>query len=76
MRIECDRLGAAAEEAIFRMQLVVDDSTVAKLADAAFATVGTFGDAEDLEELRRNEDAFEDAVKKFIGATAESLRRS
>jgi hypothetical protein len=41
-RIECDRLGASAEAARFRVQLVSGDARLMDLADAAFTPSGPF----------------------------------
>jgi hypothetical protein len=73
-RIECDRLGANAESARFRVQLVSDDSELMMLADSAFASVGSIDGASDRGELQEHENRFETAVKVFIRAAAERLR--
>ncbi|MER7751695.1 hypothetical protein [Kitasatospora sp. NPDC097643] len=69
---EADRLGAVAETARFRLQLV--SGRPEPLADAAFACVGALRDAVDLAELRAREAEFEAAVAAFIAAAAASLR--
>ena len=43
-RIEGDRLGASAEAARFRLQLVTGDPRLVRLADAAFTAVGAISD--------------------------------
>ncbi len=73
-RIECDRLGASADAARFRVQLVSDDSRLMNLADSAFKTIGTIHGASDLAELREHENSFEAAVREFIHAAAQRLR--
>lgn len=73
-RVECDRLGASAEAARFRVQLVSGDFGLMGLADSAFAAVGTIHSASDREELREHENRFEAAVKEFIQAAAIQLR--
>ncbi len=76
VRIECDRLGAAAETAQFRVQLVCEDRELMDLADAAFAAVGggVISGAPSRTELGAAEDRFEAAVKAFISAASARLR--
>ncbi|HCU92061.1 MAG TPA: hypothetical protein DHU96_04730 [Actinobacteria bacterium] len=73
-RIECDRLGASAEAARFRVQLVSGDSGLMSLADSAFTAIGTLHSASDTGELREHENRFEAAVREFIQAAAMRLR--
>jgi hypothetical protein len=73
-RIECDRLGASAEAARFRVQLVSGDPEVEMLADAAFTAVGALSGSPDRSELREREDRFEAAVMMFIHAASGRLR--
>ena len=73
-RVEGDRLGAAAEAARFRVQLVSDDPQLEELADSAFSALGAIGTASDSNELRRIEEDFEGAVKEFIAAAGARLR--
>jgi hypothetical protein len=73
-RIECDRLGATAEAARFRVQLICGDPGVATLADAAFTAVGTISSSPDRNELRERENRCEAAVRLFIHAASEQLR--
>jgi hypothetical protein len=73
-RIECDRLGASAEAARFRVQLVSGDPEVMTLADAAFTAVGALTRSADRDELREREDRFEAAVTTFIHAASRRLR--
>ena len=73
-RIECDRLGASAEAARFRVQLVSGDPEVEMLADAAFTAAGTLSSSADRSELREREDRFEAAVMMFIHAASGRLR--
>ena len=76
IRTECDRLGAAAETAQFRVQLVCGNLELINLADAAFSAVGggAISDTPGRTELRAAEDRFEAAVKAFISAAAKQLR--
>jgi hypothetical protein len=77
-RMECDRLGAAAETARFRVQLACGDAELMDLAEAAIAAVG--GDAisgtPGRAELRTAEEQFEAAVKAFISAASARLQVS
>jgi hypothetical protein len=73
-RVEGDRLGAAAEAARFRVQLVSGDSQLIGLADSAFSALGAIRTAPDIDELREIEKKFENAVKKFIAAAGARLR--
>jgi hypothetical protein len=72
-RIECDRLGASAEAARFRVQLVSGDPGLGTLADAAFTAVGALSGSPDRSELREREDHFEAAVTMFIRAASGQL---
>jgi hypothetical protein len=73
-RIECDRLGAAAEAARFRVQLIFGDPEVGMLADAAFTAAGALSSSPGRGELRERENRFEAAVTMFIHAAAGRLR--
>jgi len=71
--IECDRLGAAAEIARFRVQLVCRDPELVSLADAAFEAAAALTSPPSRKELRAAEDQFEAAVKAFIETAARRL---
>jgi hypothetical protein len=73
-RIECDRLGASAEAARFRVQLVLGDPEVMRLADAAFTAAGALSRSADRDELRERENRFEIAVTLFMHAASGRLR--
>jgi hypothetical protein len=73
-RIECDRLGASAEAARFRVQLVSGDPEVEMLANAAFTAIGALSSSPDRDELRERENHFEAAVTTFIHAASGRLR--
>jgi hypothetical protein len=73
-RVECDRLGASAEAARFRVQLVSGDPEVGMLADAAFTAVAALSSSPDRNELRERENHFEAAVTMFIHAASGRLR--
>jgi hypothetical protein len=73
-RAECDRLGAAAEQAQFRMRLISEDPELAILADAAFATIGSIGRAAGKDQLAERETRCLDALNAFIAGAATHLR--
>lgn len=73
-RSEADQLGAQAEAARFRMQLLTGDARLHNLADSAFDAVGAIKDASDNDALHRQEQLFEEAVKDFIRAAAQTVR--
>ena len=75
-RIEGDRLGASAEAARFRVQLVSGDSRVTMMADSAFAALGAIRTAPDRNALIEVEERFEGAVGEFVAAAAAQLRAS
>ncbi|HEX9518840.1 MAG TPA: hypothetical protein VF940_22000 [Streptosporangiaceae bacterium] len=75
-RIEGDRLGASAEAARFRVQLVSGDSRVMMMADSAFAALGAIRTAPDRNALIEVEERFEGAVGEFVAAAAAQLRAS
>ncbi|MCP3817484.1 hypothetical protein NLX86_04830 [Streptomyces sp. A3M-1-3] len=71
---ECDRLGAAAEHARFRVQLVAEDPALTVLADAAFATIGAVRDAAGRTELLDHEARCLDALGAFMASAAAQVR--
>lgn len=73
-RIECDRLGASAEAARFRVQLVSGEPGLMSLADSAFTAIGAIHTAADRSELHERENRLEATVKEFIQAAAARLR--
>lgn len=73
-RAEGDRLGAAAEAAQFRFELVSGDSRLMELAESAFSALGAIHTASDKNELRDIEKKFEGAVKELIAAAGALLR--
>ncbi|MET9962296.1 hypothetical protein ABZ128_25100 [Streptomyces sp. NPDC006326] len=81
-QVECDRLGAAAEAAAFRLRLVVGGgdgvgkgggAPLSPLMDAVSARLGELGEAEDRQALRAVEARFEAAVGAFLEAAARRL---
>lgn len=68
---EADRLGAEAEAARFRLEMVVDDAQVLAAADEAFAAAGALRSTPDHGALVEGERAFESAVRRL----AEEVRR-
>jgi hypothetical protein len=73
-RAECDRLGAAAEQAQFRIRLISEDPALAALADAAFATIGAIDRATDEEQLAERETQCLKTLSVFIAHAAAQLR--
>jgi hypothetical protein len=73
-RTEADQLGASAEAARFRVQLVSGDSQLMVLADSAFVALGAIRVASDRTEVVAVEKRFESAVKEFIAAAGARLR--
>jgi hypothetical protein len=73
-RIECDRPGASAEAARFRVRLVSGDPGLEMLANAASAAAGALSGAPDRDELRQRENRFETAVTTVIHAASGRLR--
>jgi hypothetical protein len=73
-RVEGDRLGATAEAARFRVQLISGDSQLIMLADSAFSALGAIRTASDRNELLEAEKQFESAVREFIAAAGARLR--
>jgi hypothetical protein len=72
--VEADRLGAAAEAARFRMLIVLDDSSLAQLADRAFESIDAIGEAVERNDLIPAEEQFAEAVRMFIAAGSHALR--
>ncbi|MFB7467974.1 hypothetical protein ACFCZ1_31530 [Streptomyces sp. NPDC056224] len=73
-RLESDRLGAAAETAAFRLQLVVDDPQLRRLMEAVSDRLGEITRAEDRQTVVAIESGFEQAVRAFVDAAADQLR--
>jgi len=71
---ETDRLGAEAEAARIRVQLLFDDPELMQRADRAFAAIAGVRDAADRDALREAEIGFDTAVKEFVAAAAARLR--
>lgn len=73
-QLESDRLGALAETAQFRLQLVSDDAELQRLAAAVLSATGEIRTAADRREVVRMEREFEAAVRAFIAAAAAQVR--
>jgi hypothetical protein len=65
---ESDRLGAAANHARFRVQLVAQDPELVALADAVFEPIGAAARAADQAELVEHESRCQQKLKEFITA--------
>ncbi|MEV7417640.1 hypothetical protein [Streptomyces sp. NPDC089919] len=72
--LESDRLGAAADTAAFRLQLVADDPHLRPLMTAISQKLGEITHAADRAALVTIERAFEDRVRAFVDAAGERLR--
>jgi hypothetical protein len=72
--VDADRLGAAAEAARFRVLLLLDDPSLAELADKAHASIVPLTEAEQRADLRAAEQAFAAAVVEFVEAARRALR--
>jgi hypothetical protein len=71
---EADRLGAAAEAAMFQMLLVLDDPDLRELADGAFKQVGAVHSAEDKADVEILDVEFEAHMSKFVTKAGQLLR--
>ena len=69
-RVESDKLGAAADTANFRLQLVAHDPVLRPLMDTIRAKVGAIDAAEDRQQLIVLESEFDQAVRAFLAAAA------
>ncbi|WP_338496080.1 hypothetical protein [Streptomyces sp. SJL17-4] len=67
---ECDRLGAAAEDAQFRVRLLAEDATLVALAVSAFDAVAPLRTASDGAELADREQDLQRALNAFVVAAA------
>ncbi|MEV6544468.1 hypothetical protein [Streptomyces sp. NPDC051665] len=68
---ECDQLGAATENARFRVRLLAHDLMLVALADAAFDAVGPIRTASNRTELAEREQDLQTALNAFITAAAQ-----
>lgn len=73
-RAESDRLGAAADHARFRVQLLAGNPDLVALADAAFEPIGALHHAADRAELVEHENRCQDLLKAFITAAGAQVR--
>jgi hypothetical protein len=67
---ECDRLGAATENAQFRVRLLAEDDTLVALAASAFDAIGPIRRASTKTELAEREQELQDNLNAFIAAAA------
>lgn len=74
LRAEADRLGAAADHALFRVQLVAGDPALVTRADAAREPIDAIFGAADLPELRQHETQCQEIIKAFIAAAGDQVR--
>jgi len=73
-RTEADRLGAAADHARFRVQLLAEDPDLVALADAAFEPIGAIHHAADRAELVNHENRCQDLLRMLITAAGAQVR--
>ncbi|WP_405563448.1 hypothetical protein OG418_02290 [Streptomyces phaeochromogenes] len=71
---ECDRLGAATENAQFRVKLLAEEATLVALAASAFDAIGPIRRASTKAELVEHEGQLQDALNAFIAAAAVQVR--
>ncbi|MGW3661803.1 hypothetical protein [Streptomyces sp. NPDC005141] len=67
---ECDRLGAATENAQFRVRLLAEDDTLVALAASAFDAIGPIRRASTKTELAEREQELQGVLNAFITAAA------
>ena len=72
-RVEADRLGAAADHARFRVQMVARDPDLVRLADAVREPIDAIYEAADLPELKEHEKRCHELVKAFIAAAGDQV---
>ena len=70
---EADRMGAAAEGALIRLLLVIDDAELRRLADAASAHIAVIRAAADKAELEAREAEFAAAREAFISSARRAV---
>ncbi|MEV6013216.1 hypothetical protein AB0M29_41445 [Streptomyces sp. NPDC051976] len=70
---ECDRLGAAAENAQFRVLLLAEDATLVALAASAFDAIEPIRRASTRTELAAGEQALQGALNAFIATAAAEI---
>ncbi|MGW4685621.1 hypothetical protein ACWEPM_12055 [Streptomyces sp. NPDC004244] len=71
---ECDRLGAATENAQFQVRLLAEDPTLIALAASAFDAITPIRTASTSTELANREQDLQDALNAFITAAATQIR--
>jgi hypothetical protein len=73
-RAASDRLGAAADHARFRVQLLAENPNLLALADAAFEPISAIHHAADRAALVEHENRCQDLLKAFITAAGAQAR--
>ena len=74
LRAEANRLGAAADHARFRVQLLSRDPGLVSCADAAFEPIDAIYGAADLPEARVYETRCQEILGQFITAAGDEVR--
>ena len=71
---EADRLGAAADHAQFRVQLLAGEGELIALAEATFDPIDSIRSAANRAELVKHEELCQDKLKTFIAAAGSQVR--
>lgn len=71
--MECDRLGAATENAQFQVRLLAQDSMLVALAVSAFDALGPMRSASTATELALHEQGLQDALNAFMAAATAQI---
>jgi hypothetical protein len=73
LRAEADRLGAVADHARFRVQMVARDPDLVRQADAVFEPIDAIVEAADLAKLKEHETRCQELVKAFIATAGDQV---
>ncbi|WAU82468.1 hypothetical protein O1Q96_23620 [Streptomyces sp. Qhu-G9] len=71
---ECDKLGADAENAQFRVRLLTEDAMLITLATSALHAIGPIRRAATKTELAEREQELQNALNAFVAAASVQLR--
>jgi hypothetical protein len=71
---ESDRLGATANHARSRVQLVTDDPHLVAAADACIEVIGALRESADLQEIKQHELQLQETFTSFITTARDDLR--
>jgi hypothetical protein len=73
LQAKADRLGAAADHARFRVQMLARDPDLVRRADAVREPIDAIFEAADLPELKTHETRCQELVKAFIAAAGDQV---